>query len=203
MNLSNEDVQDILRVLDSTSYDELRLETARFRMVLRRSAGGAWTQETQALSTPRRSESADRAVEKALSGGAGGGRESTASTAAHPPSASGAQREAKRSSAHETGAAREPAAASEAGDSRHDLHEVRPPMLGTFYRAPKPGAAPFVEVGSKVRPDTVVCIIETMKLMNSVCAGVAGEVAEICLDDAQFADESAVLLRIRPEPTCA
>ena len=69
MNLSNEDVQDILRVLDSTSYDELKLETARFRLVLRRSAGGAWTQETQALSTPRRSDSADRAVEKATSGG--------------------------------------------------------------------------------------------------------------------------------------
>jgi len=181
MNLDNEDVQDILRVLDSTSYDELKLETARFRLVLRRSAGGAWTQETQALSRPQRSESADRAVENALSGGADDARESVAATAA----------------------LREPAAAGEAGDSRHGLHEVRPPMLGTFYRAPKPGAAPFVEIGSRVQPDSVVCIIETMKLMNSVCAGVAGEVVEICLGDAQFADEAAVLLRIRPEPTCA
>ncbi len=181
MNLSNEDVQDILRVLDSTSYDELKLETARFRLVLRRSAGGAWTQETQALSTPRRSDSADRAVEKATSGGGSvAGREAAAAAGV-----------------------REPAAPGGAGDSRHGLHEVRPPMLGTFYRAPKPGAAPFVEVGSRVRPDTVVCIIETMKLMNSVCAGMAGEVVEICLDDAQFADESAVLLRIRPESTCA
>ncbi len=77
-------------------------------------------------------------------------------------------------------------------------------MLGTFYRAPKPGAAPFVEIGSRVQPDSVVCIIETMKLMNSVCAGVAGEVVEICLADAQFADEAEVLLRIRPEVTaCA
>ncbi|MCO5100537.1 MAG: hypothetical protein M9885_06525 [Burkholderiaceae bacterium] len=200
MNLSNEDVQDILRVLDSTSYDELELETARFRLVLRRSAGG-WTQETQVLSTAQRSESADRAVEKVLSGGAHDGRDAMASTAADDSSAPGAPRRAKVAAAPEAGAACEPAGA--AGDLRHGLHEVRPPMLGTFYRAPKPGAAPFVEIGSTVRPDTVVCIIETMKLMNSVCAGVAGEVVEICLDDAQFADESAVLLRIRPESTCA
>ncbi|HEY0877505.1 MAG TPA: biotin/lipoyl-containing protein [Zeimonas sp.] len=179
MTLSNEDVQDILRVLDSTSYDELQLETGRFRLVLRRTPGGSWAQETQVLSPPQRSDSADRAVANALAGAASGAL-----------GAAGVADEA-------TTAVREPRAAPEG------LHEVRPPMLGTFYRAPKPGAAPFVEVGSKVQPDSVVCIIETMKLMNSVCAGVAGEVVEICLADAQFADEAEVLLRIRPEAACA
>ena len=76
---------------------------------------------------------------------------------------------------------------------------VRAPLPGTFYRAPRPGAAPFVEVGSRVDPDTVVGIVETMKLMNSVTAGVDGAVAEICLGNAEFAAHGATLLRIRAD----
>ncbi|MGE5292118.1 MAG: acetyl-CoA carboxylase biotin carboxyl carrier protein [Micromonosporaceae bacterium] len=78
------------------------------------------------------------------------------------------------------------------------LAEVRSPLPGTFYRAPKPGAPPFVEVGSDVGEDTVVAIIETMKLMNSVASGTRGRVAEICLADAEFAGQDAVLMRIEP-----
>jgi acetyl-CoA carboxylase biotin carboxyl carrier protein len=59
------------------------------------------------------------------------------------------------------------------------LHEVRAPLVGTFYRAPQPGAEPFVQVGSRVEETTVVGIVETMKLMNPVLAGVAGTVVEI------------------------
>ena len=77
---------------------------------------------------------------------------------------------------------------------------VRAPLPGTFYRAPRPGAAPFVEVGSRVSADTVIGIVETMKLMNSVPAGVAGTVAEFCLANAEFAAHGATLLRIRADP---
>ena len=80
-----------------------------------------------------------------------------------------------------------------------DLAEVRAPLLGTFYRAPRPGAPPFVSVGGTVGPDTVVCIIETMKLMNSVTAGVSGTVTEILLANAQFAEQGTVLMRISPQ----
>ena len=76
---------------------------------------------------------------------------------------------------------------------------MRAPLPGTFYRAPRPGAAPFVEVGSRVGADTVVGIVETMKLMNSVTAGVDGTVAEICLANAEFAANGATLLRIRAD----
>jgi acetyl-CoA carboxylase biotin carboxyl carrier protein len=79
------------------------------------------------------------------------------------------------------------------------LVAVRAPLPGTFYRAPRPGAAPFVEVGSRVGADTVVGIVETMKLFNSVAAGAAGTVAEICLDNAEFAGRGATLLRIRAD----
>ena len=80
------------------------------------------------------------------------------------------------------------------------LVDVSTPLPGTFYRAPQPGAPPFVEPGSAVDPTTVVCIIETMKLMNSVRAGMRGRIAEICLADAQFAGPGTVLMRIEPKP---
>ena len=88
--------------------------------------------------------------------------------------------------------------AAEVGtEDGRELVAVRAPLPGTFYRAPRPGAAPFVEVGSQVDPDTVVGIVETMKLMNSVSAGVDGTVAEICLRNAEFAAHGTTLLRIR------
>jgi acetyl-CoA carboxylase biotin carboxyl carrier protein len=80
------------------------------------------------------------------------------------------------------------------------LVAVRAPLPGTFYRAPRPGAEPFVEVGSRVSADTVIGIVETMKLMNSVSAGVGGTVAEICLGNAEFAPRGATLVRIRADP---
>jgi acetyl-CoA carboxylase biotin carboxyl carrier protein len=88
------------------------------------------------------------------------------------------------------------AAPSDAPTSPDGLAEVAAPLPGTFYRAPKPGAPPFVEVGSFVSEETVVAIIETMKLMNSVPAGTRGKVAEICLDNAEFASQGTVLMRI-------
>ena len=85
------------------------------------------------------------------------------------------------------------------GDQDAGLVAVRAPLPGTFYRAPRPGAAPFAEVGSRVGADTVIGIVETMKLMNSVHAGVAGVVAEFCVANAEFAAQGTALLRIRAD----
>jgi acetyl-CoA carboxylase biotin carboxyl carrier protein len=78
------------------------------------------------------------------------------------------------------------------------LVAVRPPLPGTFYRSPQPGAPPFVEAGDRVGPDSVVAIIETMKLMNPVHAGAAGIVEAILIDNAAPVDGDAVLMTIRP-----
>ena len=72
-------------------------------------------------------------------------------------------------------------------------------MLGTFYRAQAPGAAPFVDVGARVEPDTVVCLIEVMKMMNSVPAGVAGTIVEVCAENAQLVESGAPLFQVRPD----
>jgi acetyl-CoA carboxylase biotin carboxyl carrier protein len=76
---------------------------------------------------------------------------------------------------------------------------VKAPMVGTFYRAPSPGAPPFVEIGDKVQADTVVCIIEVMKLMNTIHAGVAGTVREIRVENSQAVEFGQVLIVIEPE----
>jgi acetyl-CoA carboxylase biotin carboxyl carrier protein len=83
--------------------------------------------------------------------------------------------------------------------SEPGLAEVASPLLGIFYRAPKPGEPPFVEVGSKVNEETVIGIVEVMKLMNSVHAGVKGEVIEILAANAALVEYGEVLLRVRPE----
>ena len=78
------------------------------------------------------------------------------------------------------------------------LDTILSPMLGTFYRAEAPGAAPFVELGAQVGPDTTVCIIEVMKMMNSVPAGVSGVIAEIVPDNGQLVEYGEPLFRVTP-----
>jgi acetyl-CoA carboxylase biotin carboxyl carrier protein len=74
---------------------------------------------------------------------------------------------------------------------------VEAPMLGVFYRRPAPDQPPFVEVGDTVTAQTTVAIIEVMKLMNPVTAGVAGVVTEVCVPDGQLVEHGDVLLRVR------
>ena len=132
MPLSDDDVREIMRIIDESDLDELRVETEELSLHVVR------------------------------------GR------AAPPP---------------------EPAPASrETGDGA----TIVAPMLGTFYRAPAPGAAPFVDVGSAVQPSTIVCIIEVMKMMNSVHAGVAGTIAEVLVENGEPVEYGSPLFRVEP-----
>lgn len=78
------------------------------------------------------------------------------------------------------------------------FHLVRAPMVGTFYRASAPGAAPYVSVGQRVEPDSTLCIIEVMKLMNTIDAGVRGVVREILVENACHVQHGEVLFAIEP-----
>jgi acetyl-CoA carboxylase biotin carboxyl carrier protein len=128
MPLSDDDVREILRIIDESDLDELRVETGELSLHVVR--GGAVRAATPVL--------------------------------------------------------------EEAGDA------IVAPMLGTFYRSPAPGAAPFVEVGSTVEPDTIVCIIEVMKMMNSVHAGFAGTIAEVYVENGEPVEYGAPLFRVEP-----
>jgi acetyl-CoA carboxylase biotin carboxyl carrier protein len=78
------------------------------------------------------------------------------------------------------------------------LAMITAPMLGTFYRAEAPGKPPFVEVGQRVDPDTIVCIIEVMKMMNSVTAGVSGTIAAVVPENAELVEYGQPLFRLEP-----
>ncbi|CAH1669278.1 acetyl-CoA carboxylase biotin carboxyl carrier protein [Chelatococcus asaccharovorans] len=75
---------------------------------------------------------------------------------------------------------------------------VKAPNLGTFYRAPKPGAAPFVEIGQAVEASTEICLLEVMKLFTAVQAGTKGTVRRVCVDDAEMVEHGQVLFYIEP-----
>lgn len=82
-----------------------------------------------------------------------------------------------------------------AGDAA--TQNVTAPLLGTYYRAPKPGAPPFVEVGCAVEENTIIGIIEVMKLMNTVRAGTRGRVADILAKDGALVEYGETLMRVR------
>jgi acetyl-CoA carboxylase biotin carboxyl carrier protein len=76
--------------------------------------------------------------------------------------------------------------------------EIKSPMIGTFYRAPSPEAANYIEVGSEVNPDTVVCIIEAMKVMNEIKAEVKGIVTQVLVENAKPVEYGQPLFKVRP-----
>ena len=174
MDLTNEDVADILALLDSLPYDSLDVETPRFRLTLRRAPGGGWTEESEVLTEPTLVTPAPNDASGPSPGAARLGERDVAAAAAGQHGQHGLP-----------------------GDA-DGLAVVAAPLPGTFYRAPRPGADPFVQVGDDVVPDTVVAIVETMKLMNSVHAGTTGRVARITVDNGEFAPLGTTLMLIEP-----
>jgi len=166
MSFSHEDVQRLIKLLDSSHFDELHLEAEGIKLSLRRN-GATSTVPAPVGSIPV----------------------ATASPAAPPA------RAAAPAPAPAAAAAAAAAAASAGGAS---LLEIRAPMLGTFYGAPKPGAEPFVAIGGRVSVDSAVGIIEVMKLMNSISAGTEGVLVEVLVRDGDLVEFDQVLMRVRP-----
>ena len=99
----------------------------------------------------------------------------------------------------QTPAAQTPAVSDPAPAANGGGTDVPAPLLGTFYHAAKPGAAPFVAVGDRIAADTVIGIIEVMKLMNQVEAGIAGMVTEIVAPNGELVEHGQVLIRVQPD----
>ena len=174
MTLTAADVAEIMRVIEQSTFDELTLELDGVKLTLRRAGtAGGFVQKVTTLS------------DQLNSAGAGGARSGEA--AAHP----GASRAVP--------AAQTAARAQDSAPPDANLSDITSPMLGTFYRAPKPGSAPFVEIGSVVDVDSVIAIIEVMKLMNTVRAGVRGVITEILPADETLVEFGDVLMRARTD----
>jgi len=80
-----------------------------------------------------------------------------------------------------------------------NLIEIKSPIVGTFYSQPTPDSDPYVEVGSSVEPQTIVCIIEAMKVMNEIKAETSGTIAEVFVTNGQAVEYGQVLFKVRPD----
>jgi acetyl-CoA carboxylase biotin carboxyl carrier protein len=98
----------------------------------------------------------------------------------------------------EVASAPAPQAAEEEKAVDENLVEINSPMVGTFYRAPSPGAQAYIKVGERVTPGQVVCIIEAMKLMNEIEAEVSGTIEKIPVDDGQPVEYGQTLFLVSP-----
>jgi acetyl-CoA carboxylase biotin carboxyl carrier protein len=86
----------------------------------------------------------------------------------------------------------------EADKASKTIHPIKSPTPGTFYSSPSPDAEPFVQVGSRVTPETVVCLIEAMKIFNEITAECSGVISEICVENQQPVEFGQVLFKVDP-----
>ncbi|MBI3030967.1 MAG: acetyl-CoA carboxylase biotin carboxyl carrier protein [Candidatus Rokubacteria bacterium] len=175
MDLSYDDVQEILKIIDSSSVEELHLEIGDFKLVVKKK-GATTSVEGSLTAAAEDAGAAERAAQPA----------SVWPEGAEPAAVAGAKAVA--------GARAE----VRSRPVRQGGHEVKAPMVGTFYRAPAPGAPAFVELGSLVTEDDTVGIIEVMKLMNSIKAGCRGRVVEICVENGAMVEFGQTLTVIEP-----
>lgn len=215
MTLSAADVAEIMRLVEQSTFDELTLEIDGVKLTLRRgaAAGVAATGATAAgaaslaavQGAPGQSAAGAGAAAQSLAGqavpgqGAGlGERFAQGSTAGSPSAAlAGAGQNTAANSAATRSDVGAGGVSARSAPLDANVHEIPSPLLGTFYRSPKPGAAPFVDVGTVVHEDTTVAIIEVMKLMNTVRAGVRGTVTEVLVSDGALVEFEQPLLRVR------
>jgi len=182
VSLTAADVAEIVRLLEESTFDELTLEINGMKLCLKRGAA-----------VERGSASAGAANASAAPSAAAGASAPSRAAAAQAPAAAASAGAGTAATSPQGGLAH---AASGATALDPNVHEIASPLLGTFYRAPKPGAPPFVEVGSEVQEDTVVAIIEVMKLMNTVRAGVRGRVTEVLAADGVLVEYGQALFRV-------
>ena len=173
MELNEDDVIQIIKYLDESSFNELRLQIGDLRIVVNKSGSLAPLPEVDRDVTP-----ADPPADY-----------SPPMPAQPPPAPSPAP------------SVPAPEAQANAGTDveQEQLVSITSPMLGTFYMAPKPGEPPFVEVGTVVDEDTTVCIIEVMKLFSTIKAEKRGRIARVCVEDGELVEYRQTLFMLAPD----
>ena len=168
-SVNMEELRELIALLRDNGLAELELEREDFRVRLRREGVSVSGDHAQPVAAAPAS-----APPTAPVSGANPAPSTGTSSTSHP----GAQ-------------------ASTAASHDQDLHIIPSPIVGTFYRSPSPTAEPFVKIGSNVEPETVVCIIEAMKLMNEIQAEASGEVVKVYVENGQPVEYGQPLFGIR------
>ncbi len=169
-NVTPRDIEALVEIFDKSSWDVLKLETAGVKIHLSKNAGNG------AGALPVAAQSVTPEV--------------VADVTAVPAAAANGSSVALAT----------PPQAGAVGPGKDRLVPVRAPNLGTFYRSPKPGAPPYVDIGQEVEPDTEICLIEVMKLFTTVRAGMKGVVREVCVADSEMVEGEQPLFLIEPRP---
>ncbi len=175
-----DELRDLVELIAEHGFTDFELEREGFHVRLGRH------QSPQEAATP------STAASSMLTPGAGQQQPVQELSASQSPAGGSMQSEATGTTATRTGA---PAGAASLEDE--NLHIITSPIVGTFYRSPSPTAEAFVRIGSHVGPDTVVCIIEAMKLMNEIQAETSGEVAKIYVENGQPVEYGQPLFGIK------
>jgi len=170
MELSEDDVLHILKLIDESKFDYFQLEVGELKI-------------TVSKGEPIPLNSAPQPV---------------AASAPAPPPAGAKPLAAAPAPATPPPAAQTQPLTVEARAAAEGLLTVTAPLLGTFYVAPEPGAPPFTQVGAKVTEDTTVGLIEVMKVFNSVRAGAKGTIVEVVAQNGQFVEYGQTLFLIKP-----
>lgn len=173
-SVNMDELRELIQLIRENDFTEFELEREAFRVRFRR-GGDAGSNEMRSGSFDSSQESVGGSAPGIASGSQ---QRSDAIVTASVPSHPGAKAET---------------AASE----DQDLHMIASPIVGTFYRAASPNTDSFVKIGSRVEPDTVVCIIEAMKLMNEIQAETSGEVAKIYVENGQPVEYGQPLFGIK------
>jgi acetyl-CoA carboxylase biotin carboxyl carrier protein len=172
-SVNMDELRELIQLIRENDFTEFELEREAFRVRFRR-GGDAGSNEVRSGAFDSSQESAGSAPGLASVSQQRSDAIGTASVPSHP------------------GAKAETAASED-----QDLHMIVSPIVGTFYRAASPNADSFVKIGSRVEPDTVVCIIEAMKLMNEIQAETNGEVAKIYVENGQPVEYGQPLFGIK------
>jgi acetyl-CoA carboxylase biotin carboxyl carrier protein len=177
MPFTAEEIVQILKVIDESPFDELHLETGDFILTVGKGEGRIHSRARQP-SPPEPGRPV--ATQEPLMARSGAGNNPQVQI---PPPAEKPKAELFDSALYE----------------KDGLLAVKAPTLGIFYRSPKPGAPPFVEVGKSVEDNDTVCLIEVMKLFNAVKAGVKGRIVKICAENNQMVEYEQILFLVKPE----
>lgn len=173
MDLNEDDVIQIIRYLEESDFNELRLQIGDLRIAVNRSGSLSPSPEVdQPMTSP-----------------------APPPVYSPPPS----PQPVEESPLAPVSNAPEPQPVAEETANQEQLVSITSPMLGTFYKAPKPGEPPFVEVGTVVDEDTTVCIIEVMKLFSTIKAEKRGRIARVCVDDGQLVEYRQTLFMLDPD----
>ncbi len=171
MRLKMHEIREIIRLIDESDIQEFKLDSEGSKLVIKK--GALHNKEVTAAPQVEQVQAPSPADEKPVS---------VNSVPTPQPKVEEAPTPAE-------------APAPDVEDK--DLHAIVSPMVGTFYRAPAPDAAPYVEVGQKVDEKTVVCIVEAMKLMNEIEAEVRGEIVKVLVENGELVEYGQPLFLVK------